>query len=120
MAAQSPKILDFQVTTVYNGDLAPWALKGTAGSGELVAHTHAIGDVINLSLALGGKSNVGHTHVASDITDFDHDHIIGDVDGLQDALDAIEGVDCGPCLDRILTNNDSVLIGGGNVLYGPV
>ena len=112
---QSPKILDFQVTTVYNGELAPWALKGTLlTGGDVTTHTHEMTDIISLIPTLNGKASITHTHTRSQITDFAHTHPIADIDGLQDALDAD---DCGACLDRILTDGDRVLVGNANVLY---
>lgn len=52
----------------------------------------ALGDDPNfattVSTELAGKSDIGHTHVKTDITDFAHTHAISDVTSLQTALDA--------------------------------
>lgn len=85
-----------------------------------LVHTHVIADTTGLQIALDGKSNVGHNHdllysqlghnhdlvysalghahIIGDVTglqnalnlkaDISHSHIIGDVTGLQGALDA--------------------------------
>ena len=62
------------------------------------AHTHTIGDVVNLRDELDGKSNAGHTHSIDDVNglqgelddkaDSAHSHVIAGVTGLQAALDA--------------------------------
>lgn len=41
-----------------------------------------------MTTALAGKSDVGHTHVKADITDFAHSHLITDVTNLSTTLDA--------------------------------
>ena len=40
-----------------------------------------------MTAALAGKSDVGHTHVKADITDFAHSHLITDVTNLSTTLD---------------------------------
>lgn len=40
-----------------------------------------------ITAAVAGKADTGHKHVKADITDFEHTHEIGEVNGLQDALD---------------------------------
>lgn len=42
--------------------------------------------------ALNDKSNVGHTHTKSDITDFSHTHLIEDITDLIEATQAISGL----------------------------
>lgn len=39
-------------------------------------HTHPTSEITGLDTALSGKSNVGHTHTKSEITDFAHTHTI--------------------------------------------
>lgn len=43
------------------------------------AHTHSISEVVDLQTELDGKSDVGHTHTKSDITDFAHTHTISEI-----------------------------------------
>lgn len=43
-----------------------------------LSHTHSINDITNLSTSLAGKASTIHTHVLSDITDFDADDFKGD------------------------------------------
>ncbi len=43
------------------------------------AHVHDIEDVTGLQDALDDKSDVGHTHVKTDITDFAHTHLLADI-----------------------------------------
>lgn len=62
------------------------------------AHSHALGEVTGLELALAGKASSSHSHPISDVTglatalagkaDTTHTHAISDTTGLQDALDA--------------------------------
>jgi hypothetical protein len=67
-------------------DAAPAALDTL---NELAA---ALGDDPNfagtVTTSLAGKSDIGHTHVKTDITDFAHTHAISEVTNLQNSLDA--------------------------------
>jgi hypothetical protein len=54
------------------------------------AHTHAQGDVTDLTADLADKSDVGHTHVKADVTDFAHTHAQADVTNLTTDLAAKE------------------------------
>jgi len=76
--------VDGRINLVIDG--APGALDTL---NELAA---ALGDDPNFATTvtneLANKSNVGHTHVKADITDFAHTHAIADVTDLQNSLDA--------------------------------
>lgn len=49
-------------------------------------HGHYISEVAGLQTALSGKSDIGHTHTKSEITDFSHTHAQSDVTGLASTL----------------------------------
>lgn len=52
-----------------------------------LSHVHTIANVTGLQTSLDGKTDVGHTHTKSAITDFGHLHVIDDVTNLQTSLD---------------------------------
>jgi hypothetical protein len=65
----------------------------------LITHAHTVSDVTGLQTALDGKSDSGHTHDYSTLTDIPasfppdaHVHPVADVTGLQVALDGKETV----------------------------
>jgi len=59
-------------------------------------HTHIESDITNLDKynkseidsKLSDKSDTGHSHIKTDITDFIHNHIISDITNLQENLDS--------------------------------
>lgn len=56
--------------------------------GGIPSHTHPIADITGLTAALANKSDVGHTHVKADITDFAHTHPQSDITSLTSDLAA--------------------------------
>jgi hypothetical protein len=73
-------------------EISRQVLEGQIAGKANTSHDHSIEEVTGLLDALvdleNDKSNVGHTHLKADITDFDeHTHLPEDVIGLQDALD---------------------------------
>ena len=106
----SPQLIDFQVTQVYNPSRAPWLLKADAGAHEHdyadSDHTHSQSDITGLVEALAQRSLVTHTHKISGITN------------LQNTLNVMSAA-TEAVFNRILVNDTGVLVGNGNVLYGP-
>jgi hypothetical protein len=72
-------------------EISRQVLQGQIAGKADTLHDHSIVEVLGLEDALidleNGKSNLEHTHVKADITDFEHTHAVADVTGLQDALD---------------------------------
>lgn len=72
-------------------DVATFSVDGhTHTKGDITdfAHTHNIGDVINLQAVLDSKFSVSNPPSFSDLNNPQHTHVIAEVTGLQAALDS--------------------------------
>lgn len=66
------------------------------GSGTIESVNGDTGPHIVLGAEDVGAAPMIHTHIKSQIVDFDHTHPIGEIEGLQDALDNMSGGGPGP------------------------
>ena len=86
----SPQLLDFQVTRVFNPDLAPWLLRTDPilqQQWATVGHTHQASEIIGLSTIVGPTGATGATGAAAVFGNMDG----GDADDVYGGTSPIEG-----------------------------